>query len=385
MGRNSAIILLSSVAALVVLGLIMLSSTSVWSEEMRGADDPYKLVKKQLLWLCLGSLGAWLLSLLDYAKLQDLWPWLLGGACLLLCCCYVDFLKVVRNGEARWIQFPGLPVIQPSEIAKPIVILALASWFARYQAEAKTFVRGYLVPGVMLGVPALLILFEKDLGTTLVIGMVGMAVLFVAGTRIWLLLATGGAAVMGLWTFIQQDPIRLRRITAFMNMDDPEIRLGDGWHTFRALEAFSNGGVFGTGLGYGAEKHGALPYAHTDFIFAALGEELGLVCTLLTVTAFVLIAIAGLAISLFAREFFGKVLAAGITMIVVVPGILNMGVVTGSLPVTGLPLPFLSYGGSSLVFTMCSIGLLMSIHRRAVFVDATAMPRTKERKFALKL
>lgn len=385
MGRNSAIILLSAVAALVVLGLIMLSSTSVWAEEMRGADDPYVLVKKQLLWLCLGSLGAWLLSAFDYAKLQDLWPYLLGGACLMLVCCYIPGLNVEVHGETRWVKFPGFPVLQPSELAKPIVVLALAAWFASYQAEAKTLVKGYIVPCFILGIPAVLILFEKDLGTTLVLGTVGMAILFVAGTRLWLLLVTGGGAVSALWMFVQQDPIRLRRITAFMNMDDPEVRQGDGWHTYRALEAFSNGGTFGAGLGNGAEKHGALPFAHTDFIFAALGEELGLVCTLITVSAFVLIAIAGLAISLYAREFFGKVLAAGVTMIVVVPGILNMGVVTGSLPVTGLPLPFLSYGGSSLVFTMCSIGLLMSVHRRAVFVDATAMPCTKERKFALKL
>lgn len=385
MARNSAIILLSAVAALVVLGLIMLSSTSVWSEEMRGAADPYALVKKQLLWLCLGSLGAWLLSLLDYGKLQDIWPYLLGGSCVLLCFCYVPGISVEVHGESRWVRFPGMPVLQPSELAKPIVILSLAAWFARYQAEARSFVRGYFVPGVLLGVPALLILFERDLGTTLVLGTVGMAVLFVAGTRIWLLILTAGGAVGSLWFFVQQDPVRLRRITAFQNMDDPEVRLGDGWHTYRALEAFSNGGTFGTGLGYGAEKHGALPFAHTDFIFAALGEELGLVCTLITVLAFVLITIAGLAIALYAREFFGKILAAGITMIVVVPGILNMGVVTGSLPVTGLPLPFLSYGGSSLVFTMCSVGLLMSIHRRAVFVDATSMPRIKERKFALKL
>ncbi len=385
MVRNSAIILVSAVAVLVVLGLVMLSSTSVWSTEMRGAVDPYALVKKQLLWLCLGSLGAWLLSFLDYVKLQAIWPYLLGGACVLLCFCYVPGVAVEVHGESRWVRFPGFPVLQPSELAKPIVIVSLAAWFARYQAEARSFVKGFLIPGMVLGVPALLILFERDLGTTLVLGVVGMAVLFVAGTRIWLLLITAGGAVSGLWMFIQQDPVRLRRITAFMNMDDPKVREGDGWHTFRALEAFTNGGTYGTGLGYGAEKHGTLPFAHTDFIFAALGEELGLVCTLLTVLAFVLIAIAGLAISLFAREFFGKVLAAGITMIVVVPGILNMGVVTGSLPVTGLPLPFLSYGGSSLVFTMCSIGLLMSVYRRAVFVDATAMPQIKERKFALKL
>ena len=385
MVRNSAIILVSAVAALVVLGLVMLSSTSVWSVEMRGASDPYALVKKQLLWLCLGSLGAWLLSVLDYSKLQAAWPYLLGGACVLLCFCYVPGISVEVHGESRWVRFPGFPVIQPSEIAKPIVIVSLAAWFARYQAEVRSFGKGYFIPGVLLGIPALLILFERDLGTTMVLGVVGMAVLFVAGTRIWLILTTAGLAVAGLWGFIQRDPVRLRRITAFMNMDDPDVRENDGWHTFRALEAFSNGGTFGTGLGYGAEKHGNLPFAHTDFIFAALGEELGLVCTLFTVSAFVLIAVAGLAISLSAREFFGKILGAGVTMIIVVPGILNMGVVTGSLPVTGLPLPFLSYGGSNLVFTMCSVGLLLSIQRRAVLVDSTAMPRTKERKFALKL
>ena len=304
---------------------------------------------------------------------------------MLLCFCYVPGVRFFANGEYRWIRLPGMPVVQPSEVAKPIIIFSLAAWFARYQAEARSFRKGFVWPGFLLGVPALLVLFERDLGTTMVIGVVGMGLLFVAGTRIWFLLLTAGGAISGLWMFVQRDPVRLRRITAFLNMDDPEVRRGDGWHTALALEAFSNGGTYGTGLGYGAEKHGPLPFAHTDFIFAALGEELGLVCTLLTVLAFVLIAIAGLAISIFAREFFGKILAAGITMIVVVPGILNMGVVTGSLPVTGLPLPFLSYGGSNLVFTLCSVGLLMSVHRRAEFVDVAAMPRTKERKFALKI
>ncbi|MBK1835298.1 FtsW/RodA/SpoVE family cell cycle protein [Roseibacillus ishigakijimensis] len=385
MARNSALILLSAVAALIVLGLVMLSSTSVWADEMQGADDPYALVKRQLLWLVIGSLAAWVIAAFDYARLQALWPYLLTGACVLLACCYVPGIGVESNGETRWIQFPGIPQLQPSEIAKPVVVLSLAAWFARYQAESRSFLRGFLYPGVLLGIPALLILFEKDLGTTLVLGVVGMAVLFLAGTRIWYLLATALVSGAGLFFFVRGDDIRWARITAFMHMDDPEIRMGLGWHTFRAMTAFGNGGVFGTGLGYGAEKHGALPYAHTDFIFAALGEELGLICTLGTVFAFVIIAVTGLAIALHARDYLGKILACGVTLLVVVPGILNMCVVTGLLPVTGLPLPFLSYGGSSLVFTLCSIGLLMSVHRRAVFVDATALPRTKERKFALKL
>lgn len=385
MGRQSAILLLSAVAALIVLGLVMLCSTSPWAEEVVSSSDRYILVKKQLLWLCLGSGGAWLLSLYDYSNFQRHWPYILGGTVVLLSLCYLPAVNEVRNGEARWIQFPGMPILQPSEIAKPIVVLSLAAWFAHYQAEARCLIRGFLIPGLLLGIPCLLILFEKDLGTTLVLGAVGMCILFVAGTRIWLLLLTAGAACGSLWMFVSRDPVRLARITAFHNMEDPEVRLGNGWQQYRAIIAFDNGGIWGTGLGYGAEKHGALPFAHTDFIFAALGEELGLIFSLVTVTAFVLITIAGLGIALHARDFFGKVLASGLTMIVVVPGLLNMGVVTGSLPVTGLPLPFLSYGGSSLVFTLASIGLLLGIHRRAVFVDRSAMPRTKEQKFALKL
>lgn len=385
MGRQSAILLLSAVAALIVLGLVMLCSTSPWAAEVVNGSDPYILVKKQLLWLCLGSCGAWVLSLYDYGKFQKQWPYFLGATILLLSLCYLPAVNEVRNGEARWIQFPGFPLLQPSEIAKPIVVLSLAAWFAHYRAEARCLVRGFLQPCLLLGVPCLLILFEKDLGTTLVLGTVGMCILFVAGTRIWLLLLTAGGACGALWMFVSRDPIRLARITAFRNMDDHDVRMGNGWQQYRAIVAFDNGGVWGTGLGYGAEKHGALPYAHTDFIFAALGEELGLIFSLLTVTAFVVITIAGLGIALHARDFFGKVLASGLTMIVVVPGLLNMGVVTGSLPVTGLPLPFLSYGGSSLVFTLASVGLLLGVHRRAVFLDSTAMPRTKEQKFALKL
>lgn len=385
MGRKSAIILCAAVAALLVLGLVMLSSTSVWSEEMRGSDDAYALVKRQLCWLAIGSVAAWVLSVVDYRRYQSLWGYLLLGAIVLLALCYVPGIRVVSNGEGRWINLPGLPVLQPSELAKPIVVLSLASWFARYQAEVKGFWRGFVIPGILLGVPCILILFEKDLGTTMVLGAVGASLMFVAGTRWWLLLFTGVVVAYGGWKFVESDPIRLKRITAFQNMDDEEVIRNEGWQLSRALRAFENGGVWGTGIGNGAEKHGSLPYAHTDFIFAALGEELGLIFSLLTVSAFVLIVIAGLAIAVYARDYFGKLLAVGMTLIIVVPAALNMGVVTGSLPVTGLPLPFLSYGGSNLVFTLACVGLLIGIYRKVVFVEPAALPKTKEAKFALKL
>ncbi|MDP0490646.1 MAG: FtsW/RodA/SpoVE family cell cycle protein [Verrucomicrobiota bacterium JB023] len=385
MARHSGILLFSAVATLVVLGLIMLTSTTVWTPEMRNSDDVYASVKRQAVWMGLGVFFACLLSMIDYRRLQSCWLWLFLGVCVLLSFCYVDGIRYVNYGEGRWVKFPGLPVIQPSEFAKPIVVLALACWYAQYQAEAKCLVRGFLVPGLLLGGPCLLILFERDLGTTMVLGAVGGGLMFVAGSRISLLGLTAGIAALGGYKFVQSDPVRSMRLTAFWNMDDPEIRAGAGYQLAQGLKALQNGGWFGTGVGNGTAKLGALPFANNDFIFAALGEELGLVFSLLVVSSFVLIVISGLAIAIYAREFHGKILAAGLTMIIVVPAMLNIGVVTGSLPVTGLPLPFMSQGGSNLFCTLVSVGLLFSVHRRCTFIETTELARTKERKFALKL
>ncbi len=385
MARNSAILLLSAIAGLLVVGLVILSSTSVWSNEMREVEDQYQLFKRQLVWCGLGIFCAYVVSHFDYAQFGNIWPYMLGAVCLLLICCYIPGIREVNNGEGRWIKLGPLPTIQPSEFGKPIIVICLAAWFARYQAEVKNFYWGFLYPGLLLGVPSLLILFEKDLGTTMVVGCVGMAMLFVAGTRIWLLAGTVLMAVGGICLFVKGDPERLARLTAFLHMDDPAVRAADGWQQYRALLAFDGGGVLGTGLGNGAEKHGSLPFAHTDFIFAALGEELGLLFTLITVLLFVLVAIAGCGIAISARDFFGRLLAIGATLIIVVPSALNMGVVTGLLPVTGLPLPFFSYGGSCMLATLFSVGLLLSVQRRALAPLENDAPIRREHKFVVKL
>ena len=380
MGRQSAIFLCVSVAALVAIGLVMLASTSVWVET---ADQQYFHVKRQVAWTGVGLLTACLLAWMDYRVLRRFWFPILIVVCVLLALCYVPGVGVWRNGETRWINLPVLGQFQPSEVAKLGIIVAVSAWFAQYQAESGCFWRGFIIPGLLLAVPTGLIFFEKDMGTAAAVGAAGFALMFVAGPRWWWLLISAAGAVSGLTYMVMEDPNRFARIMAFMNLE--ETRLGAGLQQFRAMLAFGSGGLTGLGLGNGAEKHGYLPFAHTDFIFSMIGEELGLVATLGVVFCFVMITIAGLSISLHANDHFGRLLGVGLTAMIVIPAIMNIGVTTAVFPNTGLPLPFVSYGGSNLVFTLAAVGLLVSLHRRARFAELAEMPVIKERKLALKL
>lgn len=380
MGRQSAIILCVSVAALVAVGLVMLASTSVWVET---DDQQYFHVKRQVLWTGVGLGVAFMMGWMDYRVLRRFWVPILVGVCVLLVLCYVPGIGVWRNGETRWIKLPLLGQFQPSEIAKLGIIVAVAAWFAQYQAESGCFWRGFVIPGVLLAVPTGLIFFEKDMGTAAAVGAAGFALMFVAGTRWWWLLLSAGSALTGLTYMVMEDANRSARIMAFLNLE--ETRLGAGLQQFRAMLAFGSGGLTGVGLGNGAEKHGYLPFAHTDFIFSMIGEELGLVATLGVVFCFVLITTAGLSIALHAPDHFGRLLGVGLTAVIVIPAVMNIGVTTAMFPNTGLPLPFVSYGGSNLVFTLAAVGVLVSLHRRARFAELAEMPVIKERKLALRI
>ena len=221
------------------------------------------------------------------------------------------------------------------------------------------------------------------MGTAAAVGAAGFALMFVAGTRWWWLAISAVGALSGLRYMVMSNENRMARILAYLDLE--ETRLGAGLQQFRAMLAFGSGGLTGVGLGNGAEKHGYLPFAHTDFIFSMIGEELGLVATLGVVFCFVLITVAGLSIALNAPDHFGRLLGVGVTAVIVIPAIMNIGVTTAMLPNTGLPLPFVSYGGSNLVFTLAAIGVLVSLHRRARYVEMAEMPVIKERKLALKI
>lgn len=378
--RHSNLIVNLSVAVLVALGLVMLASTSVWVEE---EGQHYHHLTRQAIWVVVGLLVALGAAAGDYRRLREVWPWLLVGACLLLACCYIPGIAVERYGEARWIRVPLIGQFQPSEAAKPVLVIVLAAWFARYQAETRSFWKGFVIPAALLGIPVALIFFEKDMGTAVSVAIAGFAVLFLAGVRIPYLLASSIAGGSLFWHFVRTNENRWNRIMAFLDLE--AHKEGFGHQQWRGLLAFGNGGTSGMGLGNGAEKHGYLPLAHSDFIFPVIGEELGLWFTLGTVLCYVLIAVFGLLVAVHASDPFGRLLATGVTAMLVFPAILNIAVTTASVPNTGLPLPFVSYGGSNMVFALGCVGLLASVHRRTALVEHGAMPLEKQRTYAVRL
>lgn len=343
-----------------MLGLVMLASVSVW---MESADSRYSHLRKQGMWLVIGVIGAGVVAMTDYRRFRK-WVWpAYGVAIFLLILCYVPGVGKEIKGESRWIVVPVLGQFQPSEAAKIMIMMGLAAWFAHYQAESRKFLRGYAIPVGILAAPILLIFFEKDMGTAAGLGAAGVAILFIAGTRLRYLVPTCVAAMGGFYALVRMNENRWNRIMAFLDLE--EHKLGFGFQQWRGLLAFGNGGVDGLGLGNGAEKHGYLPEAHNDFIFPVIGEELGLWFALGVVFCFVVIAVYGIAIAVRAPDVFGRLLATGLTCAIVVPAMMNIGVTTAVLPNTGLPLPFVSYGGTNLVFTLLAVGILVSIHRHS--------------------
>jgi len=364
----------------VVLGLVMLTSTSVWDSRVNG----YSLVWKQATWIAVGTVGAIIISRIDYRIWAPFWIWMIVGVCFLLILCYVPGIGQEIKGESRWVKIPGVQ-FQPSEMAKIVVVLSLAAWYAHYQTEAQTFFKGFVLPCFLLAIPVLLIFFEKDMGTSMGLGLAGVIVMFVAGVRIPYLGVSGLVALAGMAAVVVKNPERMGRVNALFDLESDKYRLSDGYQQLHGLYAFANGGINGAGLGNGVEKLGYLPEAHTDFIFPAIGEELGLWFTLGSVFCFVLIVVYGIAIAMNAKDIFGRLLAIGLTSIIVIPAMLNIGVCTAVLPNTGLPLPFISYGGTNLVFTLLAVGLLVSIHRQTSFVSRSEMPVINEKKQCVRI
>lgn len=380
MGKGASIFLCLAVGALITLGLVILASASSrWDV----SGQQYSYLTKQALWLGVGLVGLVSMTFFDYRILRRVsWP-LFAIVCVALALCFVPGIGDAAKGENRWIVLPVLGRFQPSEPAKLIVMIVLASWFARYQAEIKSFKRGFVVPCLILGLPLLLILFETDMGTTAGLGAAGLIVLFIAGTRLRYMLPSVAGALALLVMMVQQDAHRMERVTAFMNLE--EHKEGSGWQQWLGLEAFGNGGPSGLGLGNGIVKQMNFPEHHTDFIFPVIGEELGVFVSMGVILCFVVILLAGMCISLTASDFFGRLLGIGVTCSIVIPAMMNIGVTTAWLPNTGLPLPFVSYGGSNLVFTMTMVGVLLSILRRSRSAELAEIPVVKSKVLEVRL
>lgn len=377
MAKRSVILLVFAVAALLALGVIMLASTSFFMQE--GGGEEYFTLRRQLLWMGVALVACCVGAFTDYNLLMR-WRWVLFlGTAVLLALCLVPGVGLRINGASRWLSL-GIPGVrlQPSEFAKITLIVALAAWFARYEPFAKTFLRGFIVPACLLALYVLLVGFEVDLGTAFLLTLVGSGIMFVAGTRLVYLGLTAGTGAGALIAAIRYVPNRFDRVMAVWKLD--EYKDTWGLQQWVAQLAFGSGGLEGLGLGGGRMKLSYLPEAHTDFIFPMIGEELGFYGTALTVLLFVFIAVAGMCISAYAPNRFGKLLGCALTLNLGLEALLNMGVTTALLPNKGLPLPFVSYGGSSLVAAMLAVGILINIHRQGVHLTWDQLPVIRRKK-----
>jgi cell division protein FtsW len=340
--------------ALVAFGLVMVYSASS-ARALLGSDDPAYYLKRQALYAVAGLVALVLLSRTDYRRLRHVaGPLLLASFVLLVA---VLAVGTAVNGARRWIPL-GTLTFQPSEVAK----LALALWIAGLLARrpAPQTLGDLVRPiGLVVGAACALILVEPDLGSALAIAIMVAAVLLVAGTPVRTLATGSGIAGMLVLAAIWFEPYRRARIFSFIDpWHDPQ---GAGFQSVQAMIALGSGGIFGVGLGESVQKIYYLPEASTDMIFAIVGEELGLVGVLAVIGAFALFAYAGLNIALRCHDPFGKRLAAGLTALVCGQAAVNVSAVMGLAPLTGVPLPFVSYGGSSLVVGLASVGILLNI------------------------
>jgi cell division protein FtsW len=340
--------------ALVAFGLVMVYSASS-ARALLGSDDPAYYLKRQALYAVAGLVALVLLSRTDYRRLRHAaGPLLLASFVLLVA---VLAVGTAVNGARRWIPL-GTLTFQPSELAK----LALALWIAGLLARrpAPQTLGDLVRPiGLVVGAACALILVEPDLGSALAIAIMVAAILLVAGTPVRTLAAGSGIAGMLVLAAIWFEPYRRARIFSFIDpWHDPQ---GAGFQSVQAMIALGSGGIFGVGLGESVQKIYYLPEASTDMIFAIVGEELGLLGVLAVIGAFAVFAYAGLNIALRCHDPFGKRVAAGLTALVCGQAAVNVSAVMGLAPLTGVPLPFVSYGGSSLVVGLASVGILLNI------------------------
>jgi cell division protein FtsW len=358
MRRRTAYVLILSMMSLMAIGIVMLFSTGAYARDSHG--DIYYFVKRQTMWLAVGGCALVVAALVDYRLWGRFWPWLFGLAVILLVLCFVPPIGMKVNGAWRWINL-GFASFQPSELAKVAALVFLAWWYQRFEAHTREFWRGFVFPLAIVGILLALIVVEVDLGATALIGATALAVMFVAGTGLRWLLPLLGLGLAGLTYAVLNIEERTARLMAFLNPE--KYQLCEGLQQWQAILAFGAGGVEGLGLGNGRQKMLYLPYAHTDFIFPMIGEELGLRFTLLTVFCFLLILLAGVLIAMNAKDRFGMLLGFGITILITLQAAINIGVTTSLLPNKGMPLPFISYGGSNLAICMFLCGILLNIHR----------------------
>ncbi|MEO2055289.1 MAG: putative lipid II flippase FtsW [Nitrospira sp.] len=342
---------------LLLLGIIMVYSASgILAEKLY--QDSTHFLKKQFVWIGLGTL---LFLVSSRLPLRWLRAWIIPMLCCIITLLGAVLLVGVKiNGSQRWLQI-GSMAFQSSEAAKLFTVIYLAHYIAKKGKRIRDFSDGLAPALAVIGVVAGLILVEPDFGTTAMIVLISFLLLFLGGASLLHLLPIGGLTIPFFIYWVMKAPYRLQRVKTFLNpWQDPS---SSGFQMIQSYVALGSGGLVGTGLGEGRQKFFFLPEPHTDFIFAVIGEELGLFGTVSILFLFVFLLWKGTRIALSLDDPFTRMLAIGTTLMMTLPALINMGVVTGLLPTKGLPLPFVSYGGSSLLVNSIAVGLLYNTSR----------------------
>jgi len=338
-------------------GIMIYSTSAIYAEEAHG--DSFFYLKRHLTWIVLGLIGMFLAWKVDYHIWRRYSKPLFFVSVGLLIMVYMPGIGRSAGGARRWLSLGGFG-FQPSELAKLALIIYLSDILTRKQRWVQEFWKGLVPPLVIIGIMVGLILLQPDLGTSMSMAIVAFIILFIAGVK-WQYLATLGlSALPFLFVFICSAPYRWNRIMVFLHpWKDPQ---GTGFQIIQSYLALGSGGIWGVGLGNSRQKLFYLPAAHTDFIFSIIGEELGVLGSLAILILFALLLFLGVVICLRALDLFGHFLALGIVTTISLQTIINIGVVTGSLPTKGLPLPFISYGGSCMLVYLVAVGILLNIH-----------------------
>jgi cell division protein FtsW len=367
-------VIVFAVGVLVVLGILAVYSSSFALGLLEFGDANY-FVFRQVFFALAGGAAMVVLMKSDYRQLRLFSPLLMLAAIIGLVAVLVPGIGVERNGAARWISLGGpIPPLQPSEFAKLALIIYIAAWLAGRGENVKHFWTGFFPFVALVGIVAGLVMLQPDLGTTIVIVLTMLTLVFVAGASLKHVAAFTGIAGIAASILIFAGQYRADRIWAFIRAeDDPS---GRGFHTLQILIALGSGGIDGLGLGASRQKFFYVPGAHTDGIYAIIGEEMGFIGCATVLVLLALLMWRGFRVILRARDDFGALLAVGIVSWIGYQSVINIGGLTRSMPLTGIPLPFLSYGGSALMTMLAAIGILLSVSRYGVDAKTLAPKQT---------
>ena len=351
--------LLGGVVLLCIIGTVMLfsASNSISLDQSERATATLYL-QAHLKRLLLGAFVMFSVMFVDYRNLKFIARYLLIGSIVLLLITKISYWLQGNNSPARWLYVGGFSV-QTSDIARLSIIIFLATYIDHYRDRIKDFYNGFSIPIIILAITMGLIVIQPDFSSAAMIGLIGFMMLFVGGAKISHLMATGAVSLMILTPIMLMKPYRLQRVLTFFYGESAGIQ--ESYQIKQSLISLGNGGFMGLGLGNSLGKNLFLPTPHTDFIFAIIGEELGLLGTVFILTTFVFIFQRGIKIAKESTDTFGILLAIGISFNFILYGFINAAVVTGVVPTTGLPMPFISYGGSGLLINLISMGILLNI------------------------